>query len=223
MYDLPLPANCRGWFDPLKTRQWVFDTAVAEYTKVLNKLESKDFKLEVSDIHVELPTQPISFSTQKQAILDSRDVTVPLRGTVKMIDKHSGAVVDSKKTTIAQLPYITERNTTILNGSEYVTGAQQRLKAGTYTRIRDSGEAEAHVNVIPGSGMGGKLIFFPDKALFVYMLASTQIKLYGLLKDLGVPDSSMQEAWGAEIFAKNKSSYEGTEIDKFYSKIFSEE
>jgi DNA-directed RNA polymerase beta subunit len=137
-----------------------------------------------------------------------------------MIDKNTGKIVDEKTTTIATIPWVTERNTCILNGSEYVTTGQQRLKPGIYSRIKESGEAEAHVNVAPGSGFGGKVIFYPDRALFVYQVGTTQIKLYGLLHDLGVPDSDMEKAWGKEIFLKNKMSYKGNEIDKFYTKVF---
>jgi hypothetical protein len=78
---------------------------------------------------------------------------------------------------------------------------------------------EAHVNVTPGTGMGGKVIFYPDRALFVYQVGSTQIKLYGLLRDLGISDSRMETAWGKEILAKNKEHYTGGELDKFYAKV----
>jgi len=101
-----------------------------------------------------------------------------------------------------------------------VSNCQQRLKPGVYSRIKESGEAEAHINVLPGTGFGGKIIFYPEKAQFVYMVGSTQIKLYGLLKDLGVSDGSMRSAWGEEIFNRNRADYTGTEIEKLHDKIF---
>lgn len=223
LYDLPIPLHARGWFDPLKTRQWVFDNAVAAYREALNRLESNDFKLRVTQVRVETPDQPYTYKDQKEAVLNKRDLTVPLKATIQMVNKKTDQVVDEKRTTIAQIPYITERNTVILNGSEYVTSAQQRLKPGVYTRIKESGEAEAHVNVLPGTGMGGKIIFYPDRALFVYQVGSTQIKLYGLLKDLGVSDSQMEAAWGQEILLKNRQLSDGNEIEKLYSKVFAHE
>lgn len=223
IFDLPVPAHTRSWFDPAKTREWVFDNAVESFKKALNRIETNEFKLEASNFQLDRPERPFSFKQQKQAVLNKTDLTVPLRATVKMISKKTGAVVDEKKTVIAHIPYVTERNTTIINGSEYVTSAQQRLKPGVYTRIKESGEAEAHVNVLPGSGMGGKIIFYPDRALFVYMVGTTQIKLYGLLKELGVSDSQLEAAWGKEILLKNKQLHDGNEVDKLYSKIFSHE
>jgi len=220
LYDLPIPANTRGFFDPTKTAGWLKEYALDSFNTALNKIESEHHKLRVTDIKLQEREKPITLKEQKDAVLDRKDLTMPIKATFQLIDKRTGQVVDEKKTTVAHLPYITERNTVIMNGSEYITTHQQRLKPGVYTRIKESGEAEAHVNVLPGTGVGGKIIFYPDKALFVYQVGSTQIKLYGLLKELGVSDDQMQTAWGTEIFAKNRAAHEGNEFDKFYSKIF---
>ena len=64
------------------------------------------------------------------------------------------------------------------------------------------------------------ILFLPDKQLFVLMLQSTQIKLYGILKALGVPDSDMLRSWGDDIFNANRQVYTGDEIDKLYSKLY---
>ena len=223
LYDLPLPEHIRGWFDPLKTRKWVNENALSAFQKALNNIESPAYRLKVTDIKLHEPEKPLSYADQSKAIMEKKDITVPLRGTFQMIDKKTGKVIDKKTTTIAHIPWITERNTTILNGSEYVLSGQQRLKPGVYTRIKESGEAEAHVNVLPGTGVGGKIIFLPDRALFVYQVGTTQIKLYGLLRDLGISDGDMEKAWGKEIFLKNKASYTGGEVEKFYDKIFGNE
>jgi DNA-directed RNA polymerase beta subunit len=220
IFDLPIPDHARGWFDPLKTRKWVNENALNTFQKSLNKLESPTYKLKVKELKLVEPAKPFTYAQQNQALMDKKDLTIPLRGTIQLFDKKSGEMVDQKTTTIAHIPWVTERNTVILNGSEYVTTGQQRLKPGVYTRIKESGEAEAHVNVMPGTGFGGKVIFYPDRALFVYQVGTTQIKLYGLLHDLGVADSEMEKAWGKEIFIKNKMTYAGNEIDKFYSKIY---
>ncbi len=214
------PKHCRHIFDPEKTREWMKKNVKEAFTKKLNMIETGDYKLEVTDIDYKEPKEKYSFDDQRMALLDKRDLTTPLKGTFKLIHKPTDKVIAEKITTIAHLPYLTERNTSILNGSEYITINQQRLKPGVYTRIKESGEAEAHVNVRAGTGLGGKVIFYPDKALFVYNLGTTQIPLYGLLHDLGVSDDTMRQYWGAEIFLKNKLSYKGDEIDKFYHKIF---
>lgn len=215
-----LPSNTRKFFDPDKLREWVKADAKEAFQKKLNKLETPDYKLHVKDVDFHDGDKRFSFKEQKDAILERRDLALPLRGTFQLEHKPTGKIIAEKKTIIAQVPYITERNTAILNGSEYIIINQQRLKPGVYTRIKETGEAEAHVNVKPGTGLGGKIIFHPEKALFIYVVGTTQIKLYGLLHDLGVSDESMKEAWGNEIFLKNKMQYGGDEVDKFYNKVF---
>lgn len=217
-FEHKLPANTRKFFDPKVTQEWVNENAIDAFNHKLNKIESPDFKLKVSDLAFDKDTH-FSLPEQKKALLEKRDLSMALRGTVELIDKKSGQAVASKSTIIAQIPYITPRNTLIINGAEYITINQQRLKPGVYTRIKETGEAEAHVNVKPGTGLSGKIIFQPEKALFIYELGTTQIKLYGLLKGLGVPDSDMESAWGKEIFQKNKIAYKGDELTKFHGRI----
>lgn len=218
--SLDIPDHCRSFYDPEKTRKWLADTAIEGFNHALNKINSPGYKLHVKDIHIPEGKGNFSLKEQKQAIMDKGDLTLPIKGTFQLLDKATGQVLDEKKTTIAHLPFVTERNTVIFNGSEYLVTNQQRLKPGVYTRIRESGEAEAHVNVKSGTGVGGKLLFHAEKAVFTFEVGTSQIKLYGLLHDLGVPDSAMKQAWGEEIFLKNKATYDGTEIDKFYGKIF---
>jgi len=220
LFDLPLPQDTRSFYDPERSNAWLKHTVVEGYNKAINKIETPDFKLHVEDLHVQEPVKPFSIKDQKQAVLDKRDLTLPIKGKIQLIDKASGKVVEEKSTTLAHIPYITERNTVIMNGSEYIVTHQQRLKPGVYTRIKGSGEAEAHINVLPGSGLGGKLIFYPEKALFVYQIQTTQIKLYGLLHDLGISDDQMRKAWGEEIFLKNRAAYVGDECEKMFAKVF---
>lgn len=220
IFDLPIPDHARGWFDPLKARKWVNENSVRAFKDALNKIETPAFKLKVVDIKLHEPEKPFTYKQQNQALMDKKDITVPLRGKFQLIEKKTGNVVEEKTTTIAHIPWVTERNTVIINGAEYVTTGQQRLKPGVYARVKESGEAEAHVNVMPGTGFGGKVIFYPERALFVYQIGTTQIKLYGLLHDLGTSDDVLEKAWGKEIFLKNKLTYAGNEIDKFYTKVF---
>lgn len=215
-----IPKHTRHFFDPDTTKKWVKDNAKNAFVHKLNTIESNDFKLHVKDIEYHDEHKVYSPEEQKQALLEKRDLSYPLKGTFQLIDKKTGNVLDEKRTIIAQIPYVTPRNTTILNGSEYITINQQRLKPGIYTRIKETGEAEAHVNIKPGTGLGGKVVFHPEKALFVYELGTTQIKLYGLLKGLGISDSQMESAWGHEVFLKNKLAYGGDELDKFHARVF---
>lgn len=218
-FQRPSPAKTRSFFDPVTLQSWVKENAKAAFTDKLNKIESTDFKLEVTDIDYTKDEKDYSLDDQKKAILEKRDLAIPLKGTFTLFDKKTGKALDKKTCLIAQVPFITPRNTSIINGAEYITINQQRLKPGVYTRIKESGEAEAHVNVTPGTGLSGKIIFHPETTIFVYELGTTQIKLYGLLRGLGVSDSQMEQAWGKEIYLKNKQSFKGDELDKFHARI----
>ena len=220
LHGADIPDHARGFFDPDKTREWMKEKAINGFHEWLNKVETPDFKLRVKDLAFEDPSKRFTLQQQKQAVLDRHDLTLPLKGTAELIDKRTGHVVETKKVTLAHVPWLTDRNTVIYGGSEYGTTNQQRLKPGIYTRIKDTGDVEAHVNVKAGTGSGGKVIFFPDKALFIYQVGTTRIKLYGLLRDLGVSDAEMEAAWGHEIFIKNKTNGADEGAEKMYDKIF---
>jgi DNA-directed RNA polymerase beta subunit len=221
METSPAPKNTRALFDPENLRNMLFETAVSSFDKKLNAIETPDFKLVAKNLTVEVPQ--ITISAQKKAILEKKDLTVPLKGTVDLIHKPTGKVVETKKTTIAQIPYVTNHNTVIYNGSEYEPVNQQRLLPGIYSRIRQDGIAEAHINPESRTGMAGRILFLPDKQLFVFMVRNSQIKLYGILHDLGIPDAMIKKAWGEKIYSANRIFYTGDEIDKLYGVLIGDE
>lgn len=218
----PPPSNTRAFFEPEKLRAAVLDKAKKGFSEAFKTCETDTHKLELREVHYKEPNKIFSPAEQKQTLMERRDLSVPLHGTFELLNKATGKVEHSKTTVVANIPWVTERNTSVINGSEYIAVNQQRLKPGIYTRIKASGEIEAHVNVMPGTGMGGRIIFYPQSEIFIYRVQSTEIKLYGLLRDLGMSDSAMESAWGKEIYLKNKQQYRGDEIDKLYKKIFKE-
>lgn len=192
----------------------LFDTAITAFNKKINSIETAEHKLQIRDLKIDTPH--ITTSTQKQAVLEKKDLTVPLKGTVDLIHKPTGKVIESKSTTIAHIPYLTSHNTVIYNGSEYESVNQQRLLPGIYSRIRQDGIPEAHINPEARTGQAARILFLPDKQLFILMVRNSQVKLYGLLKDFGIADSAIKNAWGEKIFNANRMVYSGDEIDKLY-------
>jgi DNA-directed RNA polymerase beta subunit len=211
------PENTRSFFDPKGLRKSIFDIAVNSFGKKIDMIETQDFKLKARDLKVDFPK--ITTSDQKKAVLEKKDLTVPLKGTIDLVHKASGKVLESKSTTIAQLPYVTNHNTVIYNGSEYEGVNQQRLLPGIYSRIRQDGIPEAHINPEARTGQTGRILFLPEKQVFVLMIKNSQIRLYGILKDLGIADDQIKKAWGEQIYNANRALYTGDEIDKFHSLI----
>ena len=210
------PPNTREFFDPKTLRAWVLGNAKDAFTHKLNSLESKTCKLQVRDVAYDDKVHTID--DQKQAILNKYDITSQLRGTVDLLHKETGKVLATKKIVIANVPYVTERNTAIINGSEYLVSNMQRLLPGVYTKIKDSGETEAHVNVAKGVSM--RVILDPQKQVFLVKIQNTQFNLYSLLIDLGVSDSTIHQTWGTELWEKNKALYNSREIEKLHNKLF---
>lgn len=215
------PEHTRAFFDPVRLRGMLFDTAKEAFTKKLNTIETPDYKLHVRDLKID--SGHITPSAQKKAVLEKRDLTVGLKGTVDLIHKLSGNVVESKTTTLAHIPYVTNHNTVIYNGSEYESVNQQRLLPGVYSRIRQDGIPEAHINPEARTGQSARILFLPDKQLFILMVKNSQVRLYGVLKDMGISDASLKDAWGEQIYNANRSQYKGDEIDKLYSLFVGDE
>jgi DNA-directed RNA polymerase beta subunit len=215
------PKNTRAFFDPENLRHMLFNTAVDAFHKKLNGIETQDFKLQARDLKID--NHKISTSDQKKAVLEKKDLTVPLKGTIDLVHKASGKVLESKSTTIAHIPYVTNHNTVIYNGSEYEPVNQQRLLPGIYSRMRQDGIPEAHINPEARTGQSARILFLPDKQLFIFMVRNSQVRLYGILKDMGVSDGVLKDAWGEQILNANRMQYKGDEIDKLYSILIGNE
>lgn len=215
------PKHTRAFFDPEKLRHMLFDTAVESFGKKINAIETQDYKLNVKNLKMDIPS--VTSSMQKKLVLEKKDLTAPLKGTVELIHKASGKVLESKNTTLAQIPYVTNHNTVIYNGSEYEAVNQQRLLPGIYSRIRQDGIPEAHINPEARTGQAARILFLPEKQLFVLMVRNSQVRLYGILKDMGMSDNMLKDAWGEQILNSNRMQYKGDEIDKLYEILIGDE
>ena len=116
--DPKIPTGTRKFYDPLRLRSWVKENAKEAFARKLNGLESNDYRLELRDVHYPDEDKEFSLQEQKRALLEKRDLSLPLKGTFELYDKRSGHKVAEKRTIIAQIPYVTDRNTSIINGSE---------------------------------------------------------------------------------------------------------
>jgi DNA-directed RNA polymerase subunit beta len=124
--------------------------------------------------------------------------------------------------TLANVPYYTNRGTFVQNGSDYSLSNQLRVRPGVYTRQKENGELEAHINVLPGKGMAHRIFLDPEKGVFKLNVGQANLPLLPLLKAMGVQDRQLHEAWGRELASVNMQADDPTVIKKLYAKLFGE-
>lgn len=182
-------------------------------------LVGRTHELHVTDIKV----KPASYSSndQKTAILHGRTLAEPVVGTLVLKEKATGKVVDTKKNHIlAHMPYFTERHTFIVGGNEYELPNQLRLKSGVYTRERGNGEYEAAFNLSKGENF--RLAMDPATGKMSAEFGTTTLPLAPMLKHLGVQDSQLKQAWGADLHQANvvtRKTTEETVLNKLVARV----
>ena len=101
-----------GLRDPLDfsaTRQAVYDSVLDGVTQKY-PLENDTHRLELADVAYDGPDM-VSLADQKAALLQRKSISRPIRGTWRLVDKVSNAVIDQKRTTVVRVPTLTQRGT----------------------------------------------------------------------------------------------------------------
>lgn len=175
-------------------------------------------RLEVKNLHL-ADRASYSKAEQKEALQTDRMMARRIRGDVSLIDVETNKPLDvKKKITLARLPYLTERGTFINNGSEFSPIMQSRLLPGAYTRRRDNGELETHLNVRAGTGASMRVTLEPTTGVYRLKVGSSDVHAYSVFKDLGVSDEELERRWGAKILDINRTGYSKDALDRVYNK-----
>ena len=82
---------------------------------------------------------------------------------------------------LGTVPYLTDRGTFISRGNEYTMAHQMRLRPGAFTRVKDNGELETHVNVLPGKGVSHRVFLDPKTGIFKIHIGQANIPLISVL------------------------------------------
>ncbi len=215
----PPPVTYRDFTDTKQMRQAIFDN-VLNTTKTAYPLENSRYKLEVADLAYD-SDKPYSLQDQKNAIMRGQSLTRQLRGTWRLVDQATGKVMDQKKTTLAHVPYVTDRGTFIYQGSEYTIANQMRLKPGVFSRVKENGILEAHFNTKPGTGPSFRLFMEPDTGVFRLGVGQSSLKLYPILRAMGVSDSDIEKHWGRELLQKNVEAEDPRAVSRAFAKLVS--
>lgn len=208
----------RGFDDIKATRAAIFG-GIHAAASTMQPLSNQRHTLSMADVGWDDEDESKPIKRQKEAILKGETLSRALKGTLNLIDNATGAVIDSKRTTIAKVPYLTDRGTYILNGTEYTLANQMRLRPGVFTRITNSGDVESHVNVMPGKGASHRYSLNPEKGVFNVSFGQSSIPLLPLLKVMGANDKQIREAWGNDIYSANATLDDPQYLDKIYKKV----
>lgn len=204
----------REFGDAKQTWQYVKQGVVEGFQNRF-PLEGKNVRLEINNVQVK--DRDITKDKQREAKLKDLDLTVPVEGQMRLIDKKSGKVIGQRKMSLGRLPYITpDFGTMIGNGVDFSTATQTRLRPGAYTRVKANDEVETQFNT--EGGVGFRVGIEPQSGVFRLNVGSNKLKLYPILKKMGIEDTQMRKAWGKELYDINVAEDKGN-FDKFYSKI----
>ncbi len=165
--------------------------------------------------------KPFSPQDMKRALLEDKFVTRKLRGTVQLLDEKTGALLDKKENvTLMHVPVLTDRGTITHNGSNYMAINQMRVLPGMYGREMDNGNMEVWANTAPGTGPSWRVMLEPDTAQMKLRVGpSSQVHLYSVLRDMGVPDADLKKRWGEGTWKQNADNYNPKALGQAYSRL----
>lgn len=213
----PMQPPGRPVDDPKAVRGAIFDSALTA-VKGMPPVVSGLHTLRFTNPGYEEPDH-VPLHAQKQALLSRGTVGRRLRANAELVDNQTGNVLDSRRVTLARIPYYTDRGTMIDNGTEYTVSSQLRLKPGIYTREKDNGELEAHVNVLPGQGVPHRIFLDPASGIFRIRVGQAQIPVVPLLQSMGMKTEDFRHAWGNDLAAVNLKKASAGDLPKLYQRL----
>ena len=166
--------------------------------------------------------EDFSLKDQKRAIMEGKTLGRRIRGVWTLKDIATGKVIEkTKPMTLLKVPYLTERGTFIRNGSEYTFSNILRLQPGVYTRRKDQDEILAQFNAKQGTGTRIDMVFKPSTGVFQFRKGTLNVPAYTVLKDYGITDDQLKNAWGDELWKMNMNAASNqrarSAADKFYN------
>ena len=200
----------RSFGDAPATRQRIFDstrTAAAAFEPVANQ----KYSLGLEAVDYDGP-EDFSIEEQKRAIIEGKSLNRRLRGDWVLKDALTDKEVDRRRVTLANVPYMTDNGVFIQNGTKYNLSHQMRLRPGIFTRQKESGELESHVNV--SKGFGHRYHLDPKTGVFRAQFGQSKVPLLPIMRALGVKESDVRNMWGNEIFSANMKAAEDPQVLK---------
>jgi DNA-directed RNA polymerase subunit beta len=213
----PAAPQQRAFGDVSALRANIFDRALHS-ASTIEPLKNDLYTLHLHDVKYTGP-DVFNKADHKKAVLSGQSLSRRLTGTWSLLDNATNQPIAQRSATIANVPYLSDSGTFVNRGVEYTLAHQMRLKPGVYTREKDNGELEAHVNVLPGKGRMHRYYLDPQTGVLNINIGQAKIPLMPLLKTLGASDKDIRQAWGNEITAVNMAKGDAGTLDKLYSRL----
>ena len=188
---------------------------VTDALKTHFPIKGRTLSLQLDDVDVDDNLKSSDIRSQHKAKLEGKTWAVPVYATMSLRDNVTNKVIEQKRMRLMELPRPTERYSYIVDGQEYQVDNQWQLKPGVYARRTASGDLVSEFNVVGRNRF--KVIFDPVTKQFTVEYKKANLPLYPLIKTMSVSDDALEQAWGKEIFAANKSVKRATTaLEQFY-------
>lgn len=200
-------------------KQFIEKTLPAKVRELL-EVDGEDYKVVVDDVAVvhNNNRDDSRHDELKKTILRGRTWSDPIMADVRVVDKKTGFDHDKARIKVADLPRKTSFGTFVVDGTEYHTTGQVRLRAAPYTRVLDNGDHVSEFSTHHGKRFA--IVLEPDRLRFrVRVGDSNSIYLYHLVKVLGVSDDSIKRAWGRRIYDINAGIPDANQIRNIFNQF----
>lgn len=183
------------------------------------------FPLEYGNVRMEAKNLRYSgkdrftLADQRKAWMENRMLNRSLKADLELFDKTTGEQLDGKTVTLMRVPYYTDRGDFVYNGNHFTGTIQSRMIPGIYTRRQNNGILESQINTRNDTGRPFRVALDPEDGQFRLRAKGSDLHLYSVLKDAGVGDDELAEAWGPEVLELNRKKYDSRALGKAVSKM----
>ncbi len=178
------------------------DEALVESLYKSFPVENKNYALTLDNVQVH--RKDYSTQDEKDAILQSKSLTYPIKGDLTLVSKTTGKVVDTMKGfPLMDSFHITPKHTLMYKGNNYIVSNQLQLLPGVYTRVRENtGELESHINT--GKGQSFRIVLDPKLKVFFAEIKSTHTPIGPLLTHVfGIGESEAIKYMPKDVWEAN--------------------
>lgn len=215
------PLTMRDFGDHNATRQAIYDNLLQAAQKV-QPVSNSRYSLALADPHW-ADKGIFTIADRKRAILRGDSLTRRLRGTWVLKDA-DGKELEKRVTTLAHVPHLSDQGTFVINGVDYTLSHQMRLRPGIFTRRKENGELESHLNIMPGKGQSHHYFLEPETGIFKMRMGQANIPLISALRAMGASDKEIHQAWGGDaraskLLGDNAMKDDPRVVDRLYQRM----